>query len=358
MTTVTNTLQGFVHHFAGTDLETLGVPPEIICNVKGIIFANRIMPGRVTHNVHGGIFSCLDEESGKWTYPVALQFLSGLVTSWSAYDRVELLVLITDPEVCQLLKSLGQIGFGDHSAHKIENGIALRSDRFLTSTYESAKKNPDFGKASYAYHMGHKVLHEAEVKDIIWQFRSSSNEKFYGTRNGSLHNIAKLHALTEEDKSDVAIKSILTRWPTRNHELADKYISVLQAMMHPIANPSGKEYAGVPYHTTSTSSAPPPPPRPSMETRDDFALGGFGGAPAEYPMPVSRSRASTWAHAGPQPTSTWGGSSSSTSSGYDSYQEQDNDSVQHKIPAPVTESPAEDEVKKVQVSRQSSFEFN
>ncbi|GBG33291.1 Hypothetical Protein FCC1311_095152 [Hondaea fermentalgiana] len=376
MTTLTNTLHGFVTHFEGRNLEEMGVPPEILGNVKGMIFSNKIVPGRVSHYSHGGFFSCIDSETGGWTYPVALQFLAGNISSWSAYERVELLVLITDEEVCQLLKSLGQIGFNTKASHKLEKGISLRSDRFDPATYRKAKLDPEFGlKSCYAYHVEHKLVHEAEARDVIWQFRTSSNEKFYGTRNASLHNIIKLNNLTPEDAESVAFKAIKDRWPQKNHVLADQCRAVLSSIL-PVSSSGtaapatdAQQAPSAPSTWSSVSSRPPAPRRPpapgfssSSETsswgqsnsNDDLALAGL--APASTPMAdVTRSRASTWNHSMPQPTAIargWGGSSGSARSDF---------AAQTKVPAPIAESPAETPADTVEeetaVLRQSSFEF-
>mmetsp|Transcript_4603 Transcript_4603/g.7174 ORF Transcript_4603/g.7174 Transcript_4603/m.7174 type:complete len:353 (+) Transcript_4603:153-1211(+) len=281
MTTITHSLQGLK-----TVLERLpigdegGVPAEMMQYTHGVIFIRGLHAGRIKETKCPGVFIRKDAQ-GSWSKPVAIHFLEGTYNAKIVTDRMDCLILINDVQSCCVLEAMGQIGF-NKDAYPIEEGPVVGTDKWF-SMRQQLKSDPSvLSTKAFSYLCASRKVYSCNLLSPAFQFRPSSNEKFYNSRNATLKNIIQgTYPFTipaAGTKLLDAVNGLLTkRFPTTKEP----------AVVEEQKQDSYRAHASTYTHQENEEAMPPVMGRPYA---DSTASTGWGGAPipGEYEEPVGR----------------------------------------------------------------------
>lgn len=277
MTTITVTMNKLNKRLE--EHKTLHIPDEITSKTKGLIFIKNVPHDvKFKENSHPGVF-VLRTEDGQWGNPVCIHFLAGTLFCEHAWGSCDVLVLINDINVCKVLHGLGQVGFGS-SGYRLESGITEFDPDYSRHAFEGRMaSDPGLLNSSFAYVIGgYNKVFKCDLKDAVFQFRESSNRKYYETKNASLHNILEnqhVHLSSDHHHQLALMNEQLGRFfPKPSTTGNETQRSTIATTSHPPA-PGFAPKAPVSQGWGGPASASPQEPNPaSQSTTPDKGTGG------------------------------------------------------------------------------------
>jgi len=206
MTTLNSTIQRFVGQVHQNKLLS-NVPQELVRETKAIFFAKCLPHGRLRSKKHAGFYVRLLPD-GKFSVPVAVEIVNGAISCRDAFDNVDLLLLINDIEAVEALEGLEQVAFNGKFGRREVVGPVR--GKFDANSFERAKtRDPGFlTHSTFSFHVGRGQLFPAKFRDAVLHFKTSSNVKFYNSKNATMINLRKLQNARQEDEENLGFKSL------------------------------------------------------------------------------------------------------------------------------------------------------
>jgi len=146
-------------------------------------------------DVSTGIFMKKTSET-EWSLPVSLHFAEGSVgftqLPYEMGNKADLLILLNDQQVVNAFEAFGQVGFNDQSYPLVQGPVVGGRDDDVMNFVMQLSQDPSLATSkNFAYSLNGGRIQGALVDGAVLQVRETSNQKYYGNKNATIHNIVK-----------------------------------------------------------------------------------------------------------------------------------------------------------------------